>query len=77
MELILVAVVALVVLASMDADLWPRPVRKARPSRHVVRCPRRALSRAAARRKRVTPRPALGYTNAPSRLCAAPRRWWE
>ena len=35
MELILVAIVALVVLSGMDADLWPRPLPKARRSEPV------------------------------------------
>lgn len=78
MELILIAVVALVILAGVDADLWPRPVPKARRSRHVVRYPRRAPARAATRRDGGTPRSAMvGYTNSSSRLCPAPRWWWE
>ncbi len=77
MELILIAVIALVILAGVDADLWPRTAPKARPRRQVARQPRRAPARAATRRERPTPRPALGYSGSSARLCPAPRWWWE
>lgn len=77
MELILIAIVALVVLAGVDADRWPRPAPRARRSRHVVPRPGRAPARPAARRQRATPRPAPAYTGSSSRLCSAPRWWWE
>lgn len=77
MELVLIAVVALVILSGVDADLWPRPAPKAQPSRRTVRQTRRAPSRAAARRDRHAPRPALGYPRSAAQLCPAPRWWWE
>jgi hypothetical protein len=72
MELILIIIVALIVLAGMDADLWPRPLPRARRSEPIVRRPRRAPARASSRRQR----PAPSHAGS-SRLCAAPRWWWE
>jgi hypothetical protein len=76
MDLILVAVVALVVLAGLDADLWPRALPMARRRTHVVRPPWRAPTRAA-RRERAATRPAPAYSRPSSHLCPTPRWWWE
>lgn len=76
MELVLIAIVALVILAGVDADLWPRPAPQARRVQRAVRRPRRTPARAA-RYRCASPRLAPGYARPSTRLCTAPRWWWE
>jgi|LSQX01.3.fsa_nt_gb hypothetical protein len=77
MELLFVAVVALVVLARVDAPLWPRPAGKTRRPRRTVRPPRRPVARPISRSARLAPRPMLGYAQSATPLRPAPRWWWE
>ena len=67
MELVLVAIVALVILAGVDADLWPRPMPRARRARQTARSVRRAPVRP----------PSARRVHATRQLCTAPRWWWE
>lgn len=77
MELILVAIVALVVLAGVDSDLWPRRAATSRRSRRMAHRPRRATTRSSGHREPTLQRPTLGYPGASTQLCSAPRWWWE
>lgn len=93
MELILIAIVVLVVLAGMDADLWPHALPRARQRGPVARrplrigqarCDARSEDRAKPLAWPAVPRRAPSRRQrpalryvGPSRFCAAPRWWWE
>jgi len=76
MDLILLAIAALVGLAGVDAALWPRTVPMPQRRAYVVRPSRRGPTRTAHRRRTATG-PALGHARPSSGLCLAPRWWWE
>ena len=75
MEFIALAVIMLLLLASVDAQAWPqRPPAGRRPRPWA---PRRYIPRRRVQRSALLARPILGFGRLRRGVAAGPRWWWE